>query len=39
MLSEYYDLREWGEEGIPRQEKLEALGLADAFLGKQTRER
>ncbi len=37
MLSEYYDLRGWDEEGIPRQEKLEALGLADAFLGKQSR--
>ena len=37
MLSEYYDLRGWDEEGIPRQEKLEALGLADAFPGKQSR--
>jgi aldehyde:ferredoxin oxidoreductase len=37
MLSEYYDLRGWDKEGIPRQEKLEALGLADAFPGKQSR--
>jgi len=28
MLPEYYDLRGWDEQGIPRQERLEALGIA-----------
>jgi aldehyde:ferredoxin oxidoreductase len=27
MLDEYYDLRGWDENGIPRKEKLEELGL------------
>jgi aldehyde:ferredoxin oxidoreductase len=28
-LSEYYRLRGWTEDGVPTEEKLEALGLAD----------
>lgn len=28
MLSEYYELRNWTDDGIPRQEQLEELGLA-----------
>jgi len=28
MLPEYYDLRGWDEQGIPRNERLEALGIA-----------
>lgn len=27
MLNEYYDLRDWDENGVPRKEKLEELGL------------
>jgi len=29
MLDEYYELRGWDEEGIPTQERLAALGLAE----------
>ncbi|MBU4190484.1 MAG: aldehyde ferredoxin oxidoreductase C-terminal domain-containing protein, partial [Candidatus Thermoplasmatota archaeon] len=28
MLNEYYDLRGWDENGIPKKEKLDELGLA-----------
>ena len=35
MLSDYYEFREWDEEGIPRPEKLEELGLS-AFLVRAT---
>jgi aldehyde:ferredoxin oxidoreductase len=36
MLSRYYEIRGWDENGIPRRETLEALGLADVagVLGK-----
>ncbi len=30
QLKEYYELREWDENGIPKKEKLEALGLTQA---------
>lgn len=30
QLQEYYQLRQWDENGIPKKEKLEALGLAQA---------
>jgi len=29
MLAEYYQLRGWNENGIPKKEKLESLGLND----------
>jgi aldehyde:ferredoxin oxidoreductase len=28
MLPEYYEVRGWGSDGIPTEEKLQALGLA-----------
>lgn len=31
MLKEYYKYRGWNEEGIPKKEKLEALGLGDLY--------
>jgi aldehyde:ferredoxin oxidoreductase len=36
MLSRYYEIRGWDENGIPRRETLKALGLADVagVLGK-----
>jgi len=30
QLKEYYQLRQWDENGIPRREKLDALGLGQA---------
>jgi aldehyde:ferredoxin oxidoreductase len=27
MLSEYYELRGWGKDGVPTSEKDEALGI------------
>jgi aldehyde:ferredoxin oxidoreductase len=30
QLNEYYALRQWDENGIPKKEKLEALGLSQA---------
>ncbi|UCF09468.1 MAG: aldehyde ferredoxin oxidoreductase family protein [Candidatus Bipolaricaulota bacterium] len=39
MLDEYYSLRGWDAEGIPRDEKLEELGIAAYTLGSRaTRE-
>ena len=29
-MNEYYELRQWDENGIPKKEKLEALGLSGA---------
>ena len=29
MLSEYYDIRHWGEDGRPQKEHLEKLGLVN----------
>jgi aldehyde:ferredoxin oxidoreductase len=31
MLEEYYDIRGWGEDGIPTDEKLESLGLNECL--------
>jgi len=33
MLEEYYRTRGWDEDGVPRQETLEALGLAQLVEG------
>ena len=30
QLNEYYELRQWDKNGIPKREKLEALGLTEA---------
>lgn len=35
MLEEYYHLRGWDENGIPRAEKLQALGLEEIYLDLQ----
>jgi aldehyde:ferredoxin oxidoreductase len=32
MLDEYYDLRGWDREGVPKPETLEALGLGDLVI-------
>jgi len=32
MLSQYYEIRGWNEDGIPRKESLEGLGLDDVAL-------
>jgi aldehyde:ferredoxin oxidoreductase len=29
MLNEYYDYRDWGEDGIPSKDLLASLGLLD----------
>jgi len=29
MLPKYYEIRGWDENGVPKKEKLEELGLAD----------
>jgi len=31
MLTEYYDVRGWGEDGIPTDEKLKSLGLEECL--------
>ncbi len=31
MLAEYYDIRGWGEDGIPTHEKLRSLGLEECL--------
>ena len=31
MLTEYYRARGWDEEGVPRRERLDALGLASLW--------
>jgi aldehyde:ferredoxin oxidoreductase len=31
MLAEYYDVRGWGEDGIPTDEKLKSLGLDECL--------
>jgi len=37
MLQEYYELRGWDEQGIPKRERLDALGLASLDVRCQTR--
>jgi len=32
MLPEYYDLRGWDKDGIPRAHKIDELGLSDEFM-------
>ena len=34
MLKEYYRTRGWDEDGVPRQKKLEELGLANLMAGE-----
>jgi aldehyde:ferredoxin oxidoreductase len=36
LLPDYYDARGWDEHGIPKSEKIDALGLKHlkSFLGK-----